>query len=474
VERFSLRGGALGPAVCHLPAAHALAARRSGDAIYREQLPEHPPLRRALGAGALRDPHTVRALGIGLVLAAVALAYVPGFYIVSQKLGAWAPVEVDYTTALSGWVPWVEGMHVGLTASFGEELLFRVIGVLLIVKVIRSRWAAVVIACTIWAFLHSGYAQMPGYLRGIELTVEGVLWGWAVLRFGVVSTLTAHYLFNCTLSSVVVFQSPSWWNKAGAIAVCAWPVVLFLWGCWKCRAPVAEQAAPVAEPLPTPPEAAPEPAPVQRWDFTPRRFSTRQRWLGIGAALARPRRAVLPAVALRAIFDHGTLELNRSQITEAADRELRNRGIDPTPWRRVATVSGGSTSARYLLRFRSLDDLAKLFGSEIPEASWSVRYFQIGEREEFSVSLDKSGKVQRWSHSISKETPGATLERDAALALAIQDLKKTHGFAEEQETLVSEWSTQQENRRDHYFEWKRRDWSWGEAELRTSCAGAGR
>ena len=203
------------------------------EAVHRGGLPLHPSFRRALGPLALRDPHTLRALGIGIVFAAVGLAYVAGFYVVARRFGTWCPVEIDYVQALSGWLPWIEPMHTGLTAAFSEELLFRVIGILLYVKVLRVRWVAVLLAGATWAFLHSNYAQMPGYIRGIELTAEGALGGALFLRFGIVTTLTTHYLYDCWLGSLVVSQSPAWKDKLGALAVSLWPVALFAWGVWR-------------------------------------------------------------------------------------------------------------------------------------------------------------------------------------------------------------------------------------------------
>jgi hypothetical protein len=439
------------------------------DAIYREQLPQHPSLRRALGAGALRDPHTLRALGLGIVLAAVALAYVPGYYLVAQKLGAWCPVEVDYTGALSGWFPWLGGMNTGLSAAFSEELFFRVLGVLLLVKVLRVRWLAVLLACTTWAFLHSSYDQMPGYLRGIELTVEGVLWGWVVLRFGVIATLTAHYLFNCTLGSIVVFQSPTYSDKTGAVAVAIWPVALFAWGCWQRR---QERSAQLPEFMPEETAQVPEVRPVlpaRVWDFTPRRFTPRQRWTITGAAVAVMTALYFLPLPQDRMLALGQLDLSRTEIGHRADTILHERGFRPETWRRVISMGTWSAPAKYLLRYGSVDALAQLFGVEWPDVQWSVRYFRIGEREELGVTLDQHGKLVRWSHSILREAPGAALDRDAALALARAALARERGVDLEREKLVSESVTEQEKRRDHYFEFQRIGWTWGESELRTSA-----
>ena len=94
-------------------------------------------------------------------------------------------------------------------------MIFRVAALLLFWWLFRVRWLAVVLSAATWGFLHSSYPQMPGYVRGIELTIVGIVWGTLLLRYGIVATLTAHYLYDCWLGSIIAFQSSSWENKVG-------------------------------------------------------------------------------------------------------------------------------------------------------------------------------------------------------------------------------------------------------------------
>ena len=67
-----------------------------------------------------------------------------------------------------------------------------------------------------------------------------------------------------------------------------------------------------------------------------------------------------------------------------------------------------------------------------------------------------------------REAAGASLERDAALVLAQEQATHEHGVDFTNETLVSEHTTPQTNRRDHAFTFERNNWPWGDAKLRTS------
>jgi len=436
------------------------------DAVYRERLPQHSSFRRALGPMGLRDPETFRALGIGIVTAVFSLAYVTLFYTAGQRCGVWAPVEIDYSKTLGGLMPWAEPMQTGLEAAFSEELLFRVVGLLLIWWIVRVRWVAVLLSAATWAFLHSNYPQMPGYIRGVELTIVGTLWAVLLLRYGLVATLAAHYLYDCWLGSLIVFQSPSWADKAGALIVSLWPVALFAWG-WlrKCEAlPPEEKQALIAPPPPSVPHE------IALANFTFPRLSPQQ----IGAVLA----AVIAIVVSTAVIHQpqaklgalGKHDLSLEQIALRADALLRQHGFAPEKYRRIVTVSAGGTATRYLLEHGTLGNLARMIEAEWPDLNWHVRYFQVLQREEFGLQLDKRGNLVSWRHSVPREASGAQLDRAAALALAQSVLVREHGVDLAQETLVSDDLTQQEHRRDWRFVFERKNFGWGAAKLRTSIA----
>ena len=51
----------------------------------------------------------------------------------------------------------------------------------------------------VWAFGHSTYPIYPVYVRGIELTIAGFVFGWIFLRYGLVTMLVAHYAIDAIL-----------------------------------------------------------------------------------------------------------------------------------------------------------------------------------------------------------------------------------------------------------------------------------
>ena len=432
-----------------------------GDCIYRERLAGKSSFRRALGPLALRDGQTVRAMGVGIAFAMFAMAYVCLFYSVGQRLGVWCPVEVDYSKTMSGPTPWVEAMQVGLTAAFSEEMIFRVGALLLLWRVLRVRWLAVLLAAASWAFLHSNYPQMPGYTRGIELTIVGVVWGMVMLRYGVVATLTAHYLYDSWMGSLITFQSASWGNKAGAIVVSLWPVALFLWGVSRKGAELEPEQA-YARTRPNMPRPPP-----REWKHPPLPVGGR----GIALILAGCAAALAVVIFLprpqHKMEELGGLDLSRGAIIAKADAALRQRGYPPEGYQRVVSVSARGAPAEYLLEQGNLDQVAELYDKEWPDLTWSVRYFRFLQPEEFSVYLDQHGRFLTWNHTVLREAPGAALDEVAALARAKEALAREGGIDLSRQRLVSESPTQEEHRRDWQFAFEQMEPGWKDLKLRS-------
>jgi hypothetical protein len=445
------------------------------DPLYRERLVGHLPFREALGPSGLRYPETLRGIALGVVFACVNFGYVCLFYVVSRHFGAWAPLEVDYSKGMSGWLPWMESFHTGLSAAFIEELLFRVLSILLYWKVFRSRWLAVVLSAATWALLHSDYPQMPGYIRGIELTVVGSLWGAVMLRYGIVTTLVAHYLYNCWLGSMVVIRSPSLVDQAGSVVVSLWPIALGLWGAWRYARRGLTADRPAAAP-----EAPDGPGgdsltrwwdlPASTWNLAPQPLPCWRRRIILAFSIA----ILVAAQTLPLRQDLarylGKLDWSKERIVTRADDLLLQHEEDPADFQRHVSLEGDPLKGeelKYLVRNTDWETANHLRRQEWPGVRWNIRYFRFGEKEEFRFTLDARGRLLAWNHVIPRESEGASLEKDEALALARESLEENHGIDLDREQLVQDDLDQQERRRDYTFSFERRDWRVGESRLRT-------
>ena len=363
-------------------------------------------------------------------------------------------MEVDLSRTMSGPMPWVEAMQTGFSASFNEEMIFRVGAVLLLWRILRMRWLAVLLAAATWGFMHSNYPQMPGYTRGIELTIVGIVWGTLMLRYGVVATLTAHYLYDCGMGSLIVLQGSGWGNKAGAIVVTVWPVALFLWGVFRPRAELEPE-----EPHVRVRPEVPRPPP-REWKHVPLGLDRK----GIALILAGCAAALALIIFLprpqQKIMQLGKLDLSREAIIEKADAALREHGYSPDGYERVAGVDAQGLPSEYLLEHGNLDGLAGLYEKVFPDLFWRVRYFRFSQPEEFSVKLDSHGRFLTWDHNVLREAPGEELGEQEALAGAGQALTQDGRIDLSRQDLVLERPVQQEHRRDWLFGFDQKDFQW--------------
>jgi len=76
-----------------------------GEPLYRVSQPDKIRLDVGLQFAGIRTKEFFTANVIGICLAAAHIGYITVFYIVSGKLGAWAPQDLSYTDVVSTWLP---------------------------------------------------------------------------------------------------------------------------------------------------------------------------------------------------------------------------------------------------------------------------------------------------------------------------------------------------------------------------------
>ncbi|MBB6670959.1 CPBP family intramembrane glutamic endopeptidase [Cohnella nanjingensis] len=186
-----------------------------GDGLWRSMGYSLWPRWRDPGFGA----SVLRSAGQGYVLAMILLGAQSIILVVLQALlGSFYSSDASQSMYNMAY-PWLLPL-LGWCAGISEELqsrlfsigLFRrwfVGGARRILRRDPSRRSAATLtliamvpASAIWAFGHVGYAVYPVYTRLIELTLMGLLFGWFMLRFGLLAVLFAHVVLDSTLMGV--------------------------------------------------------------------------------------------------------------------------------------------------------------------------------------------------------------------------------------------------------------------------------
>jgi len=82
-----------------------------------------------------------------------------------------------------------------------------------------------------WALGHVGYAVYPVYTRVIELVLMSFLFGWFMLRFGIMTVIFAHVTLDAVLMGLQMMFDGLPWNFAGGTFSLVFPALvgLFIW-----------------------------------------------------------------------------------------------------------------------------------------------------------------------------------------------------------------------------------------------------
>ena len=145
---------------------------------------------------------------IGYSLGFVFLGYITLFYLIGAELfHIWIPPETEYSNILGMKIPFLFPLTVAVTAAVSEEFLYRLFAISFLKKYIRLLWLVILIPALIWGFAHSFYQVFPTYVRGIELTIFGIVLGIVFLKYGVTTVIIAHFVINATLASLQLLKT---------------------------------------------------------------------------------------------------------------------------------------------------------------------------------------------------------------------------------------------------------------------------
>jgi len=432
----------------------------AGEPLYRARFPERLRIAAVFHPAGWRSKQVAMGLILGYCLAALFIAYQVAFYLVGRRFGAWNPADVPFDNLLNTSFPWLAVLFIGFYPAVSEEFLSRVFSIPLVEQLTRSKLAAVVIPAVIWGFAHANYPAQPFYIRGVEVSLAGVLVGVVFYRFGVIPCLVWHYVVDAGYTSMLLVRSGNPYFVTTALVgtgVLLIPLAAALVAAWRGGGFLADPSLANAADSPAP---AP-PAPPPTWQGTIAAPPAR-RLLLLGGALV-----VVGAVLAHFAPDPGEgvgVTASPERVRRAAEEFLRGHGADPASWRLVVTARGevlDRNARRYLLEQGGVEAVQR-FAREVPE--WSVRAFRGEEREEWRLDVDDPGlEVVRFRHTLREEAPAASLDEAEARALAEASLRAV-GLDPAALEFKESASDQKPARLDHVFTFKDPARSVGDAE----------
>ncbi|QHW30720.1 CPBP family intramembrane metalloprotease [Paenibacillus rhizovicinus] len=122
------------------------------------------------------------------------------FIVLMHAYGSWATTDVTQSTYNLA-LPWAFPL-LAWCASISEEAVFRLFGIGLMKKWFKNSFVASLIPTIIWALGHVTYPIFPSTTRLLELTVIGLIFSFLFLRFGFITVLFAHAIFDSTMMAI--------------------------------------------------------------------------------------------------------------------------------------------------------------------------------------------------------------------------------------------------------------------------------
>lgn len=381
-----------------------------------------------------------RTLG-GYLLVGFNVAFVIAFYMLSLRyLGWWSPAEMLFDpNILATYAPWFSPLALSLNAGFIEECLFRAIplaGAALLGSHFGKRnwWiaAAFILQAIVFGAAHANYPVQPSYARLIELLIPSCIWGAIYLRFGLLTNIIAHVVYDIIWLSIPIFisySSDTSAYKGIIIIITLLPLLRVLYarlkkGNWSALPQSARNDS--WQPS-TASEEKHEETIETKATHRPTASSTKKSIfilgiLGLVAWLCTTR------------FDHDgiTITLNRSEAVTHANTFLEQKNTVLTaPWQTFPLMfthySLIAMQHMFIWKKGKKDLYHSLLGTYLEPAHWTIRYARfdtdsIQRAEEYKVMLYNHA-LYRYHHQLPESNPGASLTQQEARVIAHQAVR---------------------------------------------------
>jgi hypothetical protein len=192
----------------------------SGHVMACDTYPESLGSVRDISAGRIASPRIGYSCLLGYGAGLFFLGYLTIFYLVGRRfLGVWLPAESPYSNVVSYYVPFLAPLAISLMAALSEEFTSRLFSISFLKKYLRWTPLALLIPAMIWAFAHSSYQVFPVYVRGIELTIGGIIFGIVFIKYDILACVVAHYVVDAVLFATPLLGSENNYLRISGILV---------------------------------------------------------------------------------------------------------------------------------------------------------------------------------------------------------------------------------------------------------------
>ncbi|UVI31760.1 CPBP family intramembrane glutamic endopeptidase [Paenibacillus spongiae] len=145
--------------------------------------------------------HVWRSMWLGYLTAFILLGAQTIILLVLEKAtGAWSTTDVTQSPYNFA-APWLLPL-LAWCAAISEEAVYRFFGIGILKRWLRNTFVASLIPSVIWALGHVTYPIFPATTRLLELTIIGLAFSYVFLRYGLVTVIFAHAIFNSIMMAI--------------------------------------------------------------------------------------------------------------------------------------------------------------------------------------------------------------------------------------------------------------------------------
>ncbi|MCQ6558686.1 CPBP family intramembrane glutamic endopeptidase [Paenibacillus mendelii] len=184
--------------------------------------------------------HVWRSMWLGYLIALILLGAQTVILLVIEKAsGAWSTTDVTQSPYNFA-APWLFPL-LAWCAAISEEAVYRFFGIGILKRWIRNTFVASLIPSVIWALGHVTYPIFPATTRLFELTIIGLAFSYVFLRYGLITVIFAHAIFNSIMMAISLLFMGSAFNILMGIIYIVLPIPIAILIRYRHnRAPVRE------------------------------------------------------------------------------------------------------------------------------------------------------------------------------------------------------------------------------------------
>lgn len=436
----------------------------AAESLTRKAFPEHIQFWKVWSRDTAGSNRVLGNTLGGYIVTVFSLCYITVFYFFTTRyLNWWNPSSLLINpNLLATPFPWFSALAVSLHAGFWEEALFRAVplaGMVLIGQKLNKRKLFLILGLILQALIfgagHANYAAQPAYARVVELIIPSLLFAFLYLRFGLLTAIILHFVFDAVLISMPVWVSTDK-NLIGSKILLVLFFFIPLWVVLYKRIKHNKTGE------------------FDRKNLNENWKPELQRPEVKALDIEVPAKIEFRAAKLLIIFgiigfiiwglvseftDHTLfLNTNKKEATAAAQKELELQGVVlDEEWEIYAEVLNEVTDIdRYIWQEGGLDQYLQWLGKYIPSSRWRVRFVKftgdvVERAEEYVFYIGENSQVYSFRQTIPENRAGKELEENEARERALQALEKQFSVNSSEWKEITASPEKLPNRKDWEF-----------------------